>query len=157
MPDAVVVELADAVVTALNGESFSQEFTSARKYRPVFDLKDLTTLTVTVVARSVEVSLATRDMLAERYAVDVAVQKQLSASADSDEETAAIVTAADALMLLVEEIRDFLVLAEITLTGSVLAKCLEVRNTPVYDPEHFDKHRCFTSVVIATYDLVRVP
>jgi len=57
---ARIADIADAVVTALNGHTFSQPLTAARAYRPVFDLKDMTDLHVTVVPKGVELTTAGR-------------------------------------------------------------------------------------------------
>lgn len=156
MPDATVIQLADAVVTLLNAGSYSQTFTATRKYRPVFDLKELTTLRVTVVPREITEDLASRAMVSERHLIDIAIHKQLSASSDEDEESAEIITAADALMYFVEQLRDALVLGTLTLTDDVVAKCVVAQNAPIYSPDDFTARK-FISVITATYDLVRVP
>ncbi|MFB3894542.1 MAG: hypothetical protein ACE15C_21275, partial [Phycisphaerae bacterium] len=96
---ALIADIAGAVVTALNGHTFSQPFTAARAYLPVFDLKDMKDLHVTVVPRGVELTTAGRGLAASDIQIDVAVQKKL-ALADSAE--------IDALMGLVQEIAEFI-------------------------------------------------
>lgn len=157
MPDATVIELADAIAALLTAGSYSQEFTAVRKYRPVYKLEELSTLRVTVVPREIGEELASRAMVYETHKVDIAIQKQLSASADEDMESAELLTVADGLMYLAQELRDALILDTLNLPGDVDAKCLSTQNAPIYDPEHFEKHRCFSSVITATYELVRAP
>ena len=38
---ARITDIADAVVAAMNGHTFSHAFTAARAYRPVFELQDM--------------------------------------------------------------------------------------------------------------------
>ena len=52
MPQAQIIELADAIVEQLNAHEFSETFTAERGYLPTFDLPDLNSLKVTVVPSS---------------------------------------------------------------------------------------------------------
>lgn len=136
---ARTIDIADAVVTALNGHSFSQEFTAVRAYRPTFDLKDMTHLHVTVVPKAVELSTAGRGLAQSDVQIDVGVQKKLSAV---DEDTTEI----DALMDLVQEIADF-----VRATGRFgEAAWVRTENAPVYSQEHLAELRQFTSVLTLT-------
>ena len=134
---ALIADIAGAVVTALNGHTFSQSFTAARAYLPVFDLKDMKDLHVTVVPRGVEMSTAGRGLAASDVQVDVAVQKKLS-GADNAE--------IDALMGLVQEIAEF-----IRSTGRFGdGSWVRTENVPIYSPEHLGELRQFTSVLTLT-------
>ena len=75
---AVIIDIADAVVTELNGATLSLPLTAERHYRPIFDLKDMKTLHVTVVPKGVEVTPAGRSNNHYDYQIDVAVQKKLA-------------------------------------------------------------------------------
>ena len=134
---ALIADIAGAVVTALNGHTFSQPFTAARAYLPVFDLKDMKDLRVTVVPRGVEMSTAGRGLAASDIQIDVAVQKKLT-SADNAE--------IDALMGLVQEIAEF-----IRSTGRFGdGSWVRTENVPIYSPEHLGELRQFTSVLTLT-------
>lgn len=134
---ALIADIAGAVVTALNGHTFSQPFTAARAYLPVFDLKDMKDLHVTVVPRGVEMSTAGRGLAASDIQVDVAVQKKLT-GADNAE--------IDALMGLVQEIAEF-----IRSTGRFGdGSWVRSENVPIYSPEHLGELRQFTSVLTLT-------
>ena len=138
---AVIIDIADAVVTELNGGTFSQAFTAERHYKPVFELPEMKTLHVTVVPKGIETRLATRGLLQHDYQIDVAVQKKLSAGAADNAEI-------DALMGLVEEIADFFKGRNLDSAGAVW---VATENTPVYSPEHLSELRQFTSVLTLTF------
>lgn len=142
---SAITDIADAVVTALNGHTFSQPVTAARCYVPVFDLKEMKDLHVTVVPRGLEMSTASRSLLQSDVQIDVAVQKKLPA--DSTGDSAAI----DALMGLVQEIAEF-----VRATGRFgEALWVKTENKPIYSPEHLEQLRQFTSVLTLTFKLMR--
>jgi hypothetical protein len=134
------VQLADAVVAALNAGKFSLAFTAQRLYRPYFDLPEMSTLHVTVVPDSMVLTQHTRVTMANESKVDVAVQRKYKT-----EDAAEL----DPLMVLVEEIAAMFaqnrVIAEL---GAVL---LKVEHAPVYSPEHMQDKRMFTSIITLTY------
>ncbi len=133
----MIADIAGAVVTALNGHTFSQPFTAARAYLPVFDLKDMKDLRVTVVPRGNEMSTAGRAITQSDVQVDVAVQKKL---------TTADATEIDALMGLVQEIAEF-----IRSTGRFGdGSWVRTQNVPIYSAEHLGELRQFTSVLTLT-------
>ncbi|GMV98444.1 MAG: hypothetical protein AMXMBFR83_27940 [Phycisphaerae bacterium] len=134
---ALIADIAEAIVTALNGHTFSQPFTAARAYRPVFDLKDLEDLHVTVVPKGVELSTAGRGLAQSDLEIHIGVQKKL-ASSDSAE--------IDALLGLAQEIAEF-----IRTTGRFGdAAWVKTENTPIYSAEHLGELRQFTSVLTLT-------
>ena len=141
---ALIIDIADAVVTALNGGSFSQDFTAERRYVPRFDLKEMVNLHVTVVPRSLVSENASRTMVKDDIEIDVAVQKKLSGD---------MVTEGDALMQLVEEMAAHL--RATPLTGLVNVVLVRVANDPIYAAEHWDELRQFTSVLTLTYRTMR--
>lgn len=137
---SIIVDIADAVVTALSGHVFSQPFAARRCYVPVFDLKDMKDLHVTVVPRGLEMSTANRSLLQDDVQIDVAVQKKLPTDASSDQ------AAIDALMAMVQEIADF-----VRSTGRFGdALWVKTENKPIYSPEHLEQLRQFTSVLTLT-------
>lgn len=134
---STIADIAEAVVTALNGHTFSQPFTAARAYRAAFDLKDMKDLHLTVVPKGVEMSTAGRGLSQSDVQVDIGVQKKLSA-ADNTE--------IDALMGLVQEIAEF-----VRSTGRFGdAVWLRTENLPIYSQEHLAELRQFTSVLTLT-------
>lgn len=144
MSTAVLTDVADAVVTALNDASLSQSFTATRAYAPPKSIKDVKELVVLVVPGSVERELAARSLKSELYRIDVAVLKQI----DPDDNTTL-----DPLTHLVEEIGDLLITERPADYTS--AVCIRVSNDPVWDPDHLRSLRVFTSVVQAFYRVMR--
>jgi len=141
----VIIDIADAVVTELNGGTFSEAFTAERHYKPVFDLPEMKTLHMTVVPKGVAAAPASRGLLQHDYQIDVAAQKKLSSGAADNAEI-------DALMGLVEEIADFFKQRNL---DSVSAVWVATENAPVYSPEHISELRQFTSVLTLTFRVLR--
>jgi choline dehydrogenase-like flavoprotein len=81
---AQITDIADAVVTALNGQSFSQPFTAARAYRPAFDLREMKDLHVTVVPKGVELTTAGRGLAQSDVQIDIGVQQKLATGDDAE-------------------------------------------------------------------------
>ncbi len=140
---ATIIQIADAVVAQLNAATFSQPLSAARDYAPSFKLPDMKSLHVTVVPRGMSSASLDRSRDAFSYEIDVAVQMKT----DSAQATL------DALMSLVEEIADHFRTERL---GSFPgARCVDVKNAPVFSPEHLDEFRQFTSVLTLTFRLVR--
>ena len=140
-----IIAIADAIVAALNGHSFSQPFMAQRCYVPTFDLKDMKNLHVTVVPRGVEMTNASRLAVQSGVQIDIAIQQKLPADTAGD--SAAI----DDLMGLVEEIADFI--RATSHFGD--AAWVKMANTPIYSPEHLEQLRQFTSVLTLTLFVMR--
>ncbi len=139
---SVIVDIAEAVKTELNGHEFSQAFTAERLYRPVFDLADMKDLHVTVVPKGVTAVAAGRDRVQHDVQVDIAVQKKVANEAGSDE-----------LMGLVEEIADFFRLRRLAQYPQAVWTGIE--NDPVFAPEHLEQMNQFTSVLTLTFRVIR--
>jgi len=137
---ALVTDIADAVTSELNGETFSQAFTAERKVLPEFDLADLAELQVTVVPKGVEISRADRAHGQYDVQVDIGVQKKIGSDVDAE---------VTDLLGLVDEIADFL--CRRTLASAPWAVWLRTSNEPIYAPEHLAEKRLFTSVLTVTY------
>ncbi len=134
---ALIPNIADAVVAALNGHGFSQAFTAARAYRPAFDLQEMKDLRVTVVPKGVELTTAGRGLAQSDVQIDIGVQKKLTAADNAE---------IDALMGLVQEVAEF-----IRATGHFGgASWMKTENTPIYSQEHLGELRQFTSVLTLT-------
>ena len=137
------MDIAEAVKDELNGGSFSQPFTAERHYQPVFELKDMKTMHVTVVPKDIEMQLATRSSSQHDCRIDVAIQKKLE-TADLAE--------IDAMMDLVEEIAAFLCRRK--LASVVGALWIKTANEPISATEHMEQFRQFTSILTLTYRLL---
>jgi len=140
-----IIDIVDAVVTALNGHSFSRPFTAKRHYVPTFDLKEMKNLHVTVVPRGVEMTNASRLAFQSGVQIDIGIQQKFPADPAGDS------VAIDALMGLVEEVADF-----IRATGRFGdGAWVKMENTPIYSPEHLEQLRQFTSVLTLTLLVMR--
>ena len=144
---AKVLEIADALVIAINGATFSAPYssiTASREYEPQVDLADLlNTLKVHVVPAAEIPEAAARSMVHTQrdYDLDIGIMRK------PDPMTAA---ALDQLVLLAQEVMDFL--RPLTLSG---ARCTAVRAEPLWVTEHIKNRRQFTSVLRARFRLYR--
>ena len=141
---AVMTNIADAIVAALNVATFSQPVTAVRHYLPRFDLPELQALHVSVVPKGVTQEMADRTRGQGDYSVDVAVQQKLQ-TADNAE--------IDALTNLVEEIGDHF--RGRRLDSYPDAIWVRTEQSILYAPEHLAELRQFTSVVTFTFRVVR--
>ncbi len=135
---STIVDIADAITLSLNAGVFSPSFTAMRMFRPAFGLPDLATLQVSVVPKALTITSATRTSSYFDCAVDIGVQKKISADAEID-----------VLVGLVEQIVDHL--RQKRLTGIPAAAFISIANEPVLALEHLDQERVFTSVLTLTY------
>jgi hypothetical protein len=142
MPESV--EIADALVAALNAQSWTPSFQAERAYQPSFELKELKTLKVTVVPKGVTITQITREKASHDYQVDVGVQKKFQ-KGDAVE--------LDPLMQLVQDLAN--IFRAKRLTGMLAAMWLKSEISPLYSPEHMEQYRQFTSVVTFTFRVVR--
>jgi hypothetical protein len=144
MADSTLIALADAIVTSLQGGTFSQPFTAARGYIPVVELPALEDAKVTVIPKRLAISAATRNDGFYDCAVDIGVQRKVAA--DEPDQI-------DALMRLVEEIGDHLRYQR--LAGFAIAAWVSLENSPVFAAEHLEQFHQFTSVLTVTYRVRR--
>lgn len=142
---ALVVDVADAIVDLLNGETWSESFTATRTYLPKGNIKDgdFNSLRVTVVPRSYEPTAITRTMVDEDIWIDIAVQYK------TGNDNAGI----DTLVGLCEEIATFMRMRAIGTTPA--ATCYEVLYSPILISEHLEKFGVFTGMVTVKCKAVR--
>lgn len=140
---ATILDIADAVVAELNGATFSQPVAAERHYQPRFELPEMSELHVSVVPRSLATKAIDRNRAAYDYEIDVAVQRRTDMSLAS----------LDALMGLVEEIGERF--RKERLTSYPDARCVDVKNEPVYSQSHLEELRQFTSLVTLTFRVWR--
>lgn len=142
---SVLISIAEAVKDDLNAASFSQEFTAARKYRPVRPVEELQALTVTVAGREIERERATRKKTNHDYGVDIAIQKKLDPERAEAE--------ADELMTFAEELADHV--AGLLFESIDAARCRTVEVVAAYDAEHWDELNTFTSLLRLQFSVLR--
>lgn len=139
---SLITEIADAVTAELNSGTFTQAFTAERKLLPVYELKDLVELRVTVVPKAVEITGSTRSSSQHDFAIDIGVQRKLPAGSGLDAEV-------QTLSGVVDQIAEFL--RQRKLTAAPFAAWVSTTNDPVYAPEHLHEQRTFTSVLTLIY------
>ena len=144
---ALITDIADAVVAALNEGSFALSFTAVRTYMPQEDLVDMSTLHVTVVPTTTRSKLVTRTATEREFIIDVGVQQKCDV--DDDDVTDPLVTLCEAI--------ETLLLGKMLTAGSKKAVCVAV-NDPAGREACFYPHlntlRQFTSVSHFTYKVV---
>jgi len=138
MPQADIIELADAVVADLNGHAFSQPFTAERGYLPTFELPDLNALKVTVVPKEDGGKLDTRSSSTHDYAVDIGIQMK-----PPNVDNASL----DPLVYLTQEIADYFLFGKRPGGTTLISPQVRI----LYLQDHMHKFRQFTSVVTLTF------
>ena len=147
---ALVIQIADAMVSTINGATLSQSVMSTRAYVPVYDLqKDLGALKVTVVPHSISLVNITRSSDDFTYMVDIGVQQLIPKTAFLPDD---IMEFCDALMLLMEEIID--IFRGQQLDGLPGVQCMQAANPLVFDPQNIDEERLFFSIATITFKAV---
>ena len=141
------LDIADAVVTALNGEAFSIAFTAARAYAPVTKREDLADLHVWVLPATYETESADRARTRKIYGVDIAIQKAVDPDSNA---------ACDALFELRQEIEDFFGMSRVP--GLAAASWQKTETVPGaeagYAPQHLRELRIFTGLVRLTWKVI---
>ena len=138
MPQADIINLADSIVTELNGHTFSQPFTAERGYLPTFELPELDELKITVVPKEDDGKLDTRASSSHDYAVDTGIQKK-----PPDIDNGQL----DPLMLLTQEVADFFLFGRQPGGATLVAPRVRI----LYLQDHLHKLRQFTSVVTLSF------
>lgn len=141
---SLIIDIAEAVKTALNAHDFSEEFTAERHYQPVFDLAEMKDLHVSVVPNGMTTATLGRGRAQFDCRIDVAVQKKLK-----DCDNAEI----DPLMALVDEIAEHFRAKR--LDGLSEAAWIKTENTALYAQEHLNEMRQFTSVLTLTFRVIK--
>jgi hypothetical protein len=146
---AIITEITEAVVAALNAATLSQSLVAQRHYLPEFELADMDTLHVSVVPAELDEEIADRSRDLAEYKIHVAVQKRVTQQNPPGLDTLAI----DGLMTLVQEIDDLF--RHKALPGYEQARWAKTENKPIYDPKHLKEHGQFTSLLVFTFRVMR--
>jgi len=136
-----IVDIADAVVTALNAGPFDPALQAVRSYQPGYELEQLKELRITVVPRGMEQTGATRAMTQRDVQIDIGIQKKLAQTNAAE---------VDALLDLVQQMADHIR----TVRQFGPAIWVKTENTPIYSVEHMEQLRVFTSVLTLTLRMV---
>jgi hypothetical protein len=136
-----LTDIADAVVAVLNDSELTHEFTAERTLLPLYDLKTLKTLKVSVVPKGKKITQGARVLTIYEIQIDIGIQKKISDDSELD-----------GLLKLVEDIAA-LFKAE-RLEGYPSAICMKKENEPIYDPDHLRQFHQFTSVVTLTFKVL---
>lgn len=138
---SVIGDIADGLVSTLNGLSLSQTFTATRVALPRFALEDLAGLDVTVWAAAEEISLESRSRNQHDYTVIIGIRKPVDPDSTSD---------LDGMLDLVEEIKD-----GIGFSGESGATWIRTDHSPLFDPDVLQERREFLTSLEVNYRKVR--
>lgn len=152
MPDAVIIQIADAARARLAGAALSLDFVPERAYVPAHDLEDLDALKVTVVPAGLTLALLDRTPRhTHDYVIDIGVQKRIGVGPMTG---AQIIAACDPLTAFTEEVLDLFRGRALPVAAGT-AVCTAAANSPVFAPAHLDERRVFTSVLSLTFRMGR--
>lgn len=136
---ALVVDIAQALVTAINAASWSQSVTAVLGYMPQRKLQDFDELRVTVVPATHAQELSTRNKTDDTFEVDIGIQKQIDITDPTEVTT---------LLDLVDEINESTAIKYAKMAG---CSWIGSTNEPIYDPTHLLEQQLFTSVLRLSY------
>jgi hypothetical protein len=135
---ASLITLADAVVSTLQGGTFTPAITPERKLLPVFDLQQLNTLTVQVVPGGISFELTTRGPAStDDLIVDVAVIKNIT---DLETDVPPLLALVEAMVFHLKNNR--------RIGGATLVR---LENQPIYGVKELREQDQFISVLRCTY------
>lgn len=137
---AVFVDVAESFKDAINALTLSMAFEATREYVPTRDVQDVAELAVMVVPAEAEGEAAARGRVGWDVAVDVGIQKKVSADYGAE---------VDALAAFAQEIAD----AQALQSLAIGARFQGVKFLAIYVPEHLRQSRVFTSVLRFEYKL----
>lgn len=141
---AVVVEIAEAVVEALEGATLSQSFIVARGYMPPYDLKEFTDGEIRATVIPAELDLGARDLKPRAEMLwTIGIWVQAKAFPETGE--------FDPLMLLVEEV--FLLFHG--WRTELDRRVVGLRAMPPFDRETPQTTGLFSAAVMVTFRVVR--
>lgn len=139
---SIAGKLAHAVAVELNEADFAFLFAVTSGFAPIYTLKELQELRVTVIPRSVEREIASRAAVSRRLFVDVAVQRAVSPGPQRDVEV-------DELLAFTESLADYLNMR--VLQDQPQFRWLGSSHDPMLDIERLYEQHCFASLLTLTY------
>ena len=148
---AEILTIADAVATALNNGSLSLPFTAIRELIPRTEVKDLQGIggvVVRVVPRSVTAARKDRGRSQYDYKIDIGLQVAVVNQVNTT-----TTYTADQVFQLAQEAAQLL--RDNRLADFPTAVCTETAIDPVYAPEHLSELGVITTVISASYTVLR--
>ena len=143
------VTVAEAVLAEIEGSSglYTEPATVQRAYVPVFDLKDMGDLHITVVASTNETEIVSRSLVQHDIGVDVGIMRKLAGvyAGDNDE--------IDELMELVKDFKTYF--ENRNLAQAPSARWVDTANEPPYMPDHLSEFGQFSSVLTLAYRMIQ--
>lgn len=142
-------DIADAIVTGLNyrdGQNhglFTVPFTAVMTVLPMYELKDLESVKVTVMPKKVDIEPASRAADQYDFEIDIAVQQKLDAPIDASVAT---------LAGLVNEIAAYF---RKRIYSSLGAVWVGTKIDPIFSIEHIQPPSVFTSVISVVFRVVQ--
>jgi len=154
MTDAVEIQIADALVTALNAPTYEHQgaeveyvetFVAARAFKPIGKVTDLAELRVTVIPRAMKLTPETVADNEAIYDVDIGVQKKIEGNTDAEQ-----LAEIDRLCRLCEQLIEG---AESfgQLQSEPPAAFHGATRQPLWDPVHLRDHGVFTAAITTTW------
>jgi hypothetical protein len=138
----MVLQLAEKIVTTLNDGEFDLEFTATKTLFPFYELKDLSTLRVTIVPKSVNITTASRAASEFDYQVDIAIQKAVKSPDDAE-----VTVLTDFALVIAKSFRN-------KVYQDIGAVCFKQSIDPLYSVEHIQPPSVFTSVVTLNFKVI---
>ena len=147
MANAVLVDAAEAVKTAIEGHDFGLPFVIERNYADYdLELEDLTELRMDIVpVRHVTAELETREHLGYETDVDICIRRKFGET-DAEPDLRLSKDAIDALCKLTEDVHELLTAEALNENRWTAAKILLCPNK-----KHLRVNRQFTSLIRVTY------
>jgi hypothetical protein len=148
--DALLVQVADAVVEVLRAGTFCSSFSVERSYLPRHTPQQLKTTTVTVVPAGWSSELASRSTLRRDCTIQVGLQRKLVD--ESNAEIDSLVSLAEAIE---QHLRQVAQLPSLPQPPGFTARLLTVEALAApLDTEDLDQRRVFTTVLSLTYRIL---
>jgi len=135
------LDIADALVTDLNAETWALTFTATRALVVEFALEDLGTLHVTVAPIGAGLQYDTRGDLTRVVTLTVGIQQRFDATPGT----------ADALVALGEAIQEHYLHTRLT-SGGLTAVCNETEMVTIADPALYRRGLTYTGIVQMTFE-----
>lgn len=138
---SLVLEIADAVVDALNAATLPVTATAERSFRPVNELPDLVTEAKLFVSpRGMELVTDQRGEPQKLITIDVGLQKKFAEISEIED----LLDAIEAISLLFH--------GKVISTDSGRGMCTEASPDPIYDAASIEQRRLFAGVVVLTFE-----
>ena len=139
MTASYAVQIADQMAAQINAVTFGVPIVARRAYVVALNLRELKTIQVSIVPKSVETTRFSRGEKLATIEIDLAIQRTVQ---DTEE--------ADALMILTDQVID---LFEFRDLDNDVATHIKTDRKFIYDSEGMETKKLFTSLTMLTYQL----